>query len=406
MSRILLGVAGGIAAYKACLLLRLFSEAGHEVTVVPTAGALNFVGEATWAALSGRPVRTQVWQDVHEVPHVSLGRAAELVVVAPATADLMARAAAGRADDLLTNVLLTATCPVLLAPAMHTEMWLNAATRANVATLRERGIVVLDPDSGRLTGADTGPGRLPEPAEIEQVALSLLDPGVVRAASERDLAGVRMTVSAGGTREALDPVRYLTNASSGRMGLAIARAAALRGAEVTVVAAAISSDLPSGVEVRRVVSTADLAAEMTSLASTSDVIVMAAAPSDFTPAQTSDLKLTKSGEDGLVVEFTQTTDVLAALVRARSDAQVIVGFAAETAGSDDELLELGRAKLARKGCDLLVLNDVSGGAVFGSPDNAVTILDPSGVVAQASGTKNLIAHRILDAVVASKGSTR
>lgn len=406
MSRILLGVAGGIAAYKACLLLRLFSEAGHEVTVVPTAGALNFVGEATWAALSGRPVRTQVWQDVHEVPHVSLGRAAELVVVAPATADLMARAAAGRADDLLTNVLLTATCPVLLAPAMHTEMWLNAATRANVATLRERGIVVLDPDSGRLTGADTGPGRLPEPAEIEQVALSLLDPGVVRAASERDLAGVRMTVSAGGTREALDPVRYLTNASSGRMGLAIARAAALRGAEVTVVAAAISSDLPSGVEVRRVVSTADLAAEMTSLASTSDVIVMAAAPSDFTPAQTSDLKLKKSGEDGLVVEFTQTTDVLAALVRARSDAQVIVGFAAETAGSDDELLELGRAKLARKGCDLLVLNDVSGGAVFGSPDNAVTILDPSGVVAQASGTKNLIAHRILDAVVASKGSTR
>ena len=251
MSRILLGVAGGIAAYKACLLLRRFTEAGHEVTVVPTANALNFVGETTWAALSGRPVRTQVWHDAHEVPHVRLGREAELVVVAPATADLLARAATGRADDLLTNVLLTATCPVLMAPAMHTEMWLHPATVANVATLRERGVVVLDPDSGRLTGADTGPGRLPEPAEIEQMALPLLDSGVAAAARARDLDGVRLTVSAGGTREALDPVRYLSNASSGRMGLAIARAAALRGADVTVVAAAITADVPGSADVRK-----------------------------------------------------------------------------------------------------------------------------------------------------------
>lgn len=406
MSRILLGVAGGIAAYKACLLLRLFTEAGHEVTVVPTPSALEFVGETTWAALSGRPVRTEVWQDAHEVPHVALGRSADLVVVAPATADLLARAASGRADDLLTNVLLTAACPVLMAPAMHTEMWLHPATVANVATLRERGVIVLDPESGRLTGADTGPGRLPEPTEIEQVALSLLEPGVVDGVRARDLAGVRLAVSAGGTREALDPVRYLSNASSGRMGLAIARAAAVRGAEVTVVAAAISADVPGGVEVARVDSTADLAAAMAALAPTSDVIVMAAAPADFTPAEPSDLKLKKSGDEGLTVRFTQTTDVLASLVRTRRDGQVIVGFAAETAGSDDELLALGRAKLARKGCDLLVLNDVSGGAVFGARDNSITILDSAGVVERAGGDKNLIAHRILDAIVDAKGSIR
>ena len=406
MSRILLGVAGGIAAYKACLLLRRFTEAGHEVTVVPTANALNFVGETTWAALSGRPVRTQVWHDAHEVPHVRLGREAELVVVAPATADLLARAATGRADDLLTNVLLTATCPVLMAPAMHTEMWLHPATVANVATLRERGVVVLDPDSGRLTGADTGPGRLPEPAEIEQMALPLLDSGVAAAARARDLDGVRLTVSAGGTREALDPVRSLSNASSGRMGLAIARAAALRGADVTVVAAAITADVPGSADVQHVTSTADLADAMTALAPNSDVIVMAAAPADFTPADPSAQKLKKSGDAGLSVEFTQTTDVLAALVRARDDHQVIVGFAAETAGSRERLLELGRAKLARKGCDLLVLNDVSGGAVFGAADNAVTIVDSTGVVGEAAGDKNLIAHRILDAVVHTKGTTR
>ncbi len=406
MSRILLGVAGGIAAYKACLLLRLFTEAGHEVTVVPTSSALNFVGETTWAALSGRPVRTEVWQDADQVPHVALGRSADLVVVAPATADLLARAASGRADDLLTNVLLTATCPVLMSPAMHTEMWLHPATTANVGTLRSRGVIVLDPDSGRLTGADTGPGRLPEPSEINQVALSLLESGVVGAVRDRDLAGLRLAVSAGGTREALDPVRYLTNASSGRMGLAIARAAALRGAAVTLVAAAISAEVPSGAEVVRVESTADLAAAMTNLAPANDVIVMAAAPADFTPADPSDLKLKKHGQDGLTVRFTQTTDVLAGLVENRHQGQVIVGFAAETASTDEALLQLGRAKLARKGCDLLVLNDVSGGAVFGAADNTVTILDTAGVVDRASGDKNLIAHRILDAVVNAKRSNR
>ncbi len=406
MSRILLGVAGGIAAYKACLLLRLFAEAGHEVTVVPTPSALEFVGETTWAALSGRPVHTQVWADAHAVPHVALGRAAELVVVAPATADLLARAASGRADDLLTNVLLTATCPVLMAPAMHTEMWLHPATQANVATLRSRGVVVLDPDSGRLTGADTGPGRLPEPSEIEQVALSLLDPSVVAGARGRDLAELRLTVSAGGTREALDPVRYLGNRSSGRMGMALARAALLRGADVRVVAGAITAAVPGGADLVEVVATADLAAAMTAAATDSDVLIMAAAPADFTPASPSAGKLKKEGDAGLTVAFTQTTDVLAGLARQRRPGQVIVGFAAETAGSASELLELGRAKLVRKGCDLLVLNDVSGGAVFGAADNTVAIIDSDGVVDTVAGDKNFVAHRILDAVLASRKSNR
>ncbi|MFT4215661.1 MAG: bifunctional phosphopantothenoylcysteine decarboxylase/phosphopantothenate--cysteine ligase CoaBC [Micropruina sp.] len=406
MSRILLGVAGGIAAYKACLLLRRFAEAGHEVTVVPTPSALNFVGETTWAALSGRPVHTEVWANAHAVPHVALGREADLVVVAPATADLLARAASGRADDLLTNVLLTATCPVLMAPAMHTEMWLHPATHANVATLRERGVIVLDPDSGRLTGADTGPGRLREPSEIEQSALSLLDSGALAAARARDLDGVRLTVSAGGTREALDPVRYLGNRSSGRMGLALARAALLRGADVQVVAGAIAAAVPGGAALKRVTSTADLAEAMTAAAATSDVLIMAAAPADFTPESPSEGKLKKEGDAGLVVRFTQTTDVLAALVRQRRPGQVIVGFAAETAGSASELMELGSAKLARKGCDLLVLNDVSGGAVFGAADNSVAIIDADGVVATAAGDKNLVAHRILDAVATRRKSSR
>ncbi len=398
MSRILLGVAGGIAAYKACLLLRLFTEAGHDVTVVPTESALNFVGETTWAALSGRPVRTQVWQDADQVPHVRLGREAELVVVAPATADLLARAASGRADDLLTNVLLTASCPVLMVPAMHTEMWQHPATRANVATLRERGVVVMDPDSGRLTGADTGPGRLPEPDDIEQVALSLLgDPAVATSTRNRDLLGKRVVVSAGGTREHLDPVRFIGNSSSGRMGLAIARAASLRGAQVTVVAANLHLPAPSGVRVVEVSSTADLAGAMAELAPEADLIVMAAAPADYTPVTASEGKLKKEGDAGLVLDLRQTTDVLASLTASRVGDQVIVGFAAETAADPDRLLELGRAKLARKGCDLLVLNDVSGGRVFGSLSNQVTILDRHGVVESVAADKNVVAHRILDA---------
>jgi len=402
VSRILLGVSGGIAAYKACEVLRRFSESGHEVTVVPTPNALAFVGEATWAALSGRPVRTGVFESVHEVPHVRLGQSADLVVVAPATADLLARAASGRADDLLTNVLLTARCPVLLVPAMHTEMWLHPATRANVDALRARGVVVMDPADGRLTGADSGPGRLPEPVAIVAVATSLLDQhDTVEAVRRRALAGRPVVVSAGGTHEALDPVRFLGNASSGLQGIALARAAALRGARVTLVAANVAQPLPSGADVVQVTSTADLDVAMRALAADADVLVMAAAPADFTPARPSGTKIKKEGAEGLTLELAQTADVLSGLAHHRPRPQVIVGFAAETASGPDELLELGRAKLARKGGDLLVLNDVSGGAVFGEPDNTVTVLAPGGVVAGASGDKSVIAHRIWDAVGAA-----
>ena len=404
MSRIVLGVAGGIAAYKACEVLRRLRESGHEVTVVPTPNALTFVGETTWAALSGKPVHTGVFEAVTEVPHVRIGQTADLVVVAPATADLLARAASGRADDLLTNVLLTAHCPVLMVPAMHTEMWEHAATQANVATLRERGVLVMDPASGRLTGTDTGPGRLPEAFDIAQVAASLLDaPSTVDAVRARDLAGRHVVVSAGGTHEALDPVRFLGNASSGRQGLALAQAAALRGARVTLVAANVALPIPSGLEVVRVTSTADLAEAMFALQADADALVMAAAPADFTPVDPADGKIKKDGDGGLTVAFKQTTDVLATLSHDRPRDQVIVGFAAETAADDAELLQLGRAKLARKGCDLLVLNNVSGGAVFGSDANAITIIDATGPVASASGDKTVIAHHIWDAVVVSKG---
>ncbi|HEY0238922.1 MAG TPA: bifunctional phosphopantothenoylcysteine decarboxylase/phosphopantothenate--cysteine ligase CoaBC [Friedmanniella sp.] len=404
---VVLGVAGGIAAYKACELLRRLRDDGHDVTVVPTEAALSFVGRATWEALSGHPVSTQVWTDAYEVPHVRLGRAADLVLVAPATADLLARAAGGRADDLLTNVLLTATCPVVLAPAMHTEMWLHAATRANVATLRSRGVVVVDPAVGRLTGADSGPGRLPEPAEILAVARTVLAaPDLVPALAAQDLAGLHVAVSVGGTREHLDPVRFLGNSSSGRMGWAVARAARLRGATVHAVAAHTEVAGPPGIDVEQVGSTAELGAAMTRAAKGADVVVMAAAPADFTPATTSDLKIKKTGEAGTTLTLVQTPDVLRGLVAARDDPrQVIVGFAAETVVDQAELVALGRDKLARKGCDLLVLNVVGRDRTFGSPDNEITLLGLDGrdvtVDGPFAGSKDVLAHRILESSVAA-----
>ena len=406
LSRIILGVAGGIAAYKACELLRRLLAEGHEVTVVPTESALAFVGEATWAALSGRPVHTDVWADVHSVPHVRLGQGADLVVVAPATADLLARAATGRADDLLTNVLLTAHGPVVMAPAMHTEMWLHAATQANVATLRSRGVVVMDPDSGRLTGPDSGPGRLPDPSELAAVVAAVLaDPDVPRRAAGQDLAGLQVVVSAGGTREHLDPVRFLGNASSGLMGWALARAARLRGATVTLVAANVDRAAPPGVSLVPVTSTADLAEGVSAAAGSADVVVMAAAPADFTPAAASDSKIKKSGDGGLGLELVQTPDVLAGLVRDRSDPrQVLVGFAAETPGPGGSLLELGRAKLARKGCDLLVLNAVGVGKVFGQPDSEITLLTPDEADGPHAGSKDTLAHVIWDTALALRTS--
>jgi phosphopantothenoylcysteine decarboxylase/phosphopantothenate--cysteine ligase len=395
--RVVLGVSGGIAAYKACELLRRLTESGHDVTVVPTAAALRFVGAPTWAALSGKPVSAEVWDDVHEVPHVRIGQSADVVVVAPATADLVAKAAHGLADDLLTNTLLTARCPVVLAPAMHTEMWEHAATQANVATLRERGVLVLEPAEGRLTGADSGKGRLPEAAEIFDVCLDVL----ARGFAAQDLAGRQVVVSAGGTREYLDPVRFLGNRSSGRQGYALARAAASRGAEVTLVAANTTLPEPAGVKVVRVETTEQLRAEVLAAAASADAVVMAAAPADFRPTSVSDAKIKKS-DDGSApsVELEQNPDILHELSTHRSRAgQLVVGFAAETGDATGSVLDLARAKLARKGCDLLVVNDVSGGAVFGSADNEVVILAADGGSRDVPrGSKTQVAHAIWDEV--------
>ena len=399
--RVVLGVSGGIAAYKACSLLRRLTETGHAVQVVPTAAALRFVGEATWAALSGRPVATDVWAGVHEVPHVRIGQEADLVVVAPATADLLARAAHGRADDLLAAVLLTARCPVLLAPAMHTEMWEHPATQDNVATLRRRGVVVLDPASGRLTGADTGRGRLPEPEEIFAVARRLL----VRGAAVADLAGRHVVVTAGGTREPLDPVRYLGNRSSGLQGYALAAAAVARGAKVTLVSANAALPDPAGVDVVRV-GTALQLREQVLAASAADVVVMAAAVADFRPGRTAEHKIKKTDDpdDAPVVRLVRNPDVLAELVARRAGgaggAAVIVGFAAETGDDTGDVLHHARAKLARKGCDLLVVNDVSAGQVFGRPDTSVTLLTPGAAADPVvAGSKDDVAEAVWDAVV-------
>jgi phosphopantothenoylcysteine decarboxylase/phosphopantothenate--cysteine ligase len=377
MSRIVLGVSGGVAAYKAAFLLRAFTEAGHDVRVVPTPGALHFVGAATFEALSGNPVTTDVWSDVPEVAHVRIGQQAELVVVAPATADLLARAAAGRADDLLTATLLTASCPVVFAPAMHTEMWLHPATQDNVATLRRRGAVVLPPAVGRLTGPDSGPGRLPEPADIAALAAVVLRHGAP--ALQHDLAGRRVVISAGGTREPLDPVRYLGNRSSGKQGWALARVAAARGADVVLVAANVDMPAPFGVRVVPVGTAEELRAAMLAESEDADVVVMSAAVADFRPETAAATKIKKGGpNEPQSVPLARNPDVLAELVTKRPDGQLVVGFAAETGDDEADVLTHARAKLARKGCDLLVVNDVSGGQVFGRADNAVVVLGADG----------------------------
>jgi phosphopantothenoylcysteine decarboxylase/phosphopantothenate--cysteine ligase len=403
-----LGVSGGIAAYKACELLRRFTESGHDVTVVPTAAALEFVGAPTWAALSGKPVATDVWTGVHEVPHVRIGQEADLVVVAPATADVMAKAAHGLADDLLTNTLLTARCPVVMAPAMHTEMWEHAATTANVATLRSRGVLVVEPAEGRLTGADTGKGRLPEPDEIFELCRDVLERASTGAtAGILDLTGRRVVISAGGTREKLDPVRFLGNRSSGRQGYALARAAAARGAEVTLVAANVTLPDPAGVKVVRAESTAELRDAVLTAAAGADAVVMAAAPADFRPVHRSDTKIKKSDDGSApVISLEQNPDILKELSANRPTAgTVVVGFAAETGDDSGSVLDLARAKLARKGCDLLVVNDVSGGAVFGADDNEAVILAADGTAVDVPrGSKGALAHVIWDQVAARLSS--
>lgn len=395
--RVVVGVSGGIAAYKACHLVREFKERGDDVRVIPTENALNFVGAATFEALSGNPVDTGVFSRVDEVQHVRLGQEADLVVVAPTTADFLARVAAGRADDLLTSTILVATCPVVLAPAMHTEMWRNPATQANVATLRKRGITVLEPAHGRLTGKDTGPGRLPEPQVIAELARTVLRTGSFLPT----LAGTRVVISAGGTRESIDPVRFIGNHSSGKQGFALGDVAAQRGASVTIVAGATDElEAPSGAEIVRVRTTRDMQREMMERAPEADVVVMAAAVADFRPAAESDTKLKKGKSDDALatLRLTENPDILKSLVEMREDGAsraVIIGFAAET----DHELENGRGKLARKGADMLMLNSVAGGGVFGQARNRGWLLSADGGVEEIpDGTKHEVAVRIWDAV--------
>jgi phosphopantothenoylcysteine decarboxylase/phosphopantothenate--cysteine ligase len=421
MARVILGVGAGIAAYKACELLRLLKESGHSVRVVPTPDALRFVGEPTWAALSGEPVSTDVWSGVAEVPHVRLGQGADLVLIAPATADLLARAAAGRSDDLLTATLLTARCPVVFAPAMHTEMWEHPATQENVATLRRRGSVVVEPAVGRLTGKDSGAGRLPEPSDLFALAEKIIgfrtDPGSATPVDESEiggrpgeagspreraprslpsdpagrvlsrppqtplpLAGRQVLISAGGTREELDPVRFLGNWSTGTQGYAFARSAVARGAAVTVVAANVELPDPVGAKVIRTVSARDMHAAMLAEAPHADAIVMTAAVADFRPAERAGHKIKKDGRLPEPIALTENPDILADLSARRraggETGQVIVGFAAET----DPDLAAARAKLARKGCDILVMNQVGGGLGFGAADNEAVALAADGSV--------------------------
>ena len=397
-ARIVLGVGAGIAAYKVCELLRLLTEDGYRVRVVPTRDSLRFVGAATWAALSGEPVATSAFADIHNVPHIRLGQEANLVLIAPATADLLARAAAGRADDLLTSVLLVARCPVVFAPAMHTEMWEHPATSANVRTLRDRGCLVLEPASGRLTGADTGPGRLPEPDELYQAAVRVLARGATGLAP--DLAGRRVVVSAGGTREELDPVRFLGNWSSGRQGYALARTAAARGAEVTLVSANVDLADPAGTKVERVTSARQLESAVLAAAAAADAVVMAAAVADYRPEARSDEKVKKAGAAPEPLRLVENPDILRELAAHRRAGQVIVGFAAET----EDVLAHGRAKLAAKGCDLLVVNRVGRGLAFGTEDNEAVVLAADGSATTVPrAPKDVLADVVWDLVTARMG---
>ncbi|QPP09868.1 bifunctional phosphopantothenoylcysteine decarboxylase/phosphopantothenate--cysteine ligase CoaBC [Streptomyces bathyalis] len=372
--RVVLGVTGGIAAYKACELLRRLTESGHETRVVPTESALHFVGAATFAALSGKPVATDVWDSVHEVPHVRIGQGADLVVVAPATADILAKAAHGLADDLLTNTLLTARCPVIFAPAMHTEMWEHPATQENVATLRRRGALVIEPAVGRLTGVDTGKGRFPDPESVFELCRRVLTRGSAEVPA--DMAGRHVVISAGGTREPLDPVRFLGNRSSGKQGYALARTAAARGARVTLVAANTTLPAPAGVDVVPVETAAQLREAVVKAAGDADAVVMAAAVADFRPAVYAPGKIKKrNGADPDPVALVRNPDILAELSTDRPRAgQIVVGFAAET----EDALANGRTKLARKRCDLLVVNEVGEHRTFGAEDNEAVVLGADG----------------------------
>ena len=405
-ARVLVGIGGGIAAYKTAHLVRGLVGEGADVRVVPTTASLEFVGAATWEALSHHPVLTSVFEDVDEVAHVRFGQEADLVVIAPATADLLARMRIGRADDLLTASLLVARAPIVVAPAMHTEMWEHASVRENVDVLRRRGITVLEPAVGRLTGPDSGPGRLPEPAALLDAARAAISaPRDEHGAIRRDLLGRELLITAGGTREDLDPVRFLANHSSGKQGWALAHAALVRGARVRLAAANVELETPPGAERSDVGSAAELASLVAEQRGQVDALVMAAAVADFTAAERAGSKIKKDdGDDDSVpaIALRRTEDILRHSVLDRADAArpAIVGFAAETGGEGASAIDLARAKARRKGADLLVFNDISAG-VFGAADNSVRVLDRDGEeVARAEGSKTAVAHTVLDELIA------
>lgn len=404
--RVLLGVTGGIAAYKVALVVRRLTEDGHSVRVIPTVNSLNFVGRATWEALSGNPAPSDTFDDVPSVQHVRLGQRADAVLVAPATADFIAGYARGEARDLLGNALLATAAPVVVAPAMHTEMWQHPATQSNVATLRERGVTVLDPDVGRLTGPDSGPGRLPEPEVLVAALYAAAGLGDALEQEQRswgDLDGMRVLVTAGGTREALDPVRFLGNRSTGHQGFALAEAARERGATVTVVAANVALPVSEGVTRIDVESAAELDAAVQELEPDTDVVIMAAAVADFAPVASAPHKIKKTGEGALLLELTANPDILRGIVD-RGMVPTVVGFAAETGDSDASAAEHAAQKARRKGAALLVFNEVGDRQGFGDVPNTVTILDAQGTeVGRASGSKLTVAHAVLDAIVDQRG---
>ena len=387
---VILGVGGGIAAYKSCDLLRRLKDHGYAVTVVPTPSSLNFVGAATWEALSGRKVTSEVFESVEEVRHVSLAKKANFIIIAPATADLIARMSAGRADDLLTNVVLASNSPILIVPAMHPEMWNDAATKANVQTLRSRGYLVMDPDVGALTSGDIGKGRFPETARILEEFSSLTQ-------SRADLLGKKVLITAGGTREAIDPVRFIGNQSSGKQGYAVARAALQRGAEVTLIAANTSLSDIEGVRIIKVESASQMLSSLESEFSQADILVMSAAVADARPSQIADMKIKKS--DYKNIALIENPDLLRTIAASKKG-QIIVGFAAET--SED--LQVAREKMDAKGADVLYLNDVSAGDIFNSETTHGFILakgkEPSKV---SQTTKDTLAHQLLDEALLQLG---
>ena len=420
--RVVIGVSGSIAAYKAPFVIRRLRQAGHEVRVVATDAALRFIGAPALAAVAGRPVSSGIFDDPAAVEHVAVGEWADLVVVAPASADLLARVASGRADDLLTATILTTTAPVVLAPAMHTQMWANPATRENVATLQRRGLSIIHPDSGRLTGADSGEGRLPDPERIVAEALAVLADRRARragASGSEALSGRHVVVSAGGTREPIDPVRYVGNRSSGRQGVAAACAAAERGARVTLVAANVADDvlavlatLPREVEVVAVGTAVELHDAVRRAARDADAVIMAAAVADYRPVEVSASKIKKHGlqrgsaADGsarLTIELVENPDILASLVadppRRDGERMLTVGFAAETGDAEGDVLAHGAAKARRKGADLLAVNAVGERLGFGDVPNSIVILDNRGYeVARVEGSKIDVARVLIDLV--------